>query len=323
MNKKNILISGALAIMTMTGATSCGNDSGSSTGANLADASVADSVMYYFGQVNASEYWRGAERDTTLASEEARQAYLRGLQAGMNAFKNSDDNYNAGMMRGLQMAMNIKEFNETYGISANPKIMFDSLKEGLANDSAFDEKAQAQFYEILGRLNAEKERKDREEATKNLIAYAGKSKMTKISDDIYASASASGDSIKLKQGDKVKLTVTATGLDGQAIDVPFPPVTEIGGRYSNPVMDTALESMSSGETRKFASTALALFGGRAERFGLKPDDVVILSIQVSLDNSAPSENVSNGDKKAGVKELPAIKSIPAQGATAGQVKKLN
>ena len=70
-----------------------------------------------------------------------------------------------------------------------------------------------------------------------------------------------GDTAKLKKGDKVYMHIVARNVAGEELDVPFPSETEVGGRYSNALCGRAMETMSSGETKEFATTALALFGG--------------------------------------------------------------
>ena len=103
-----VLVGGALALSSCSGG-------GSSTADNLKDAAPGDSLLYYFGQIQAAEYWRQAESDTTLRDEKSREDFMRGVKAGMDAVR-SEDAYNQGVYLGVQMAMQIKESEEAYGI---------------------------------------------------------------------------------------------------------------------------------------------------------------------------------------------------------------
>ncbi len=69
---------------------------GQASSGDLKNATPADSLIYYFGQMRGAEYRRQAERDTTLADAQAKKAYLQGVQAGMNAVKSADEAYDNG-----------------------------------------------------------------------------------------------------------------------------------------------------------------------------------------------------------------------------------
>lgn len=315
MNTKKILMGGFAALLMGSMLTACGGSDGSNAASSLNDATEADSVLYYLGQVSAAEYWRAAERDTTLATSGARQAYLRGLRAGMNAVKGDDEHYNQGFERGIQMAMNMIEFEKTYNVKANAKIFAESLAAGLTNDSAVSPEAQGQFYQVLGRLNAKKEAADREKAAENLRNYVKKVAMQQISPDLFGRVVEKGDTARLKKGDKVYMHIVARNIAGEELDVPFPSETEVGGRYSNALCGRAMETMSSGETKEFATTALALFGGRAERLGLTPDEVVILNIKASL-QPMQGEGAKAAAPQGGGQQM---KAIPAENAKTNTV----
>ena len=145
-----VLVGGALALSSCSGG-------GSSTADNLKDAAPGDSLLYYFGQIQAAEYWRQAESDTTLRDEKSREDFMRGVKAGMDAVR-SEDAYNQGVYLGVQMAMQIKESEEAYGIKCNKGVLLDAIKGGLANDSAVNiGEANMAFRGIIDNLEARKE----------------------------------------------------------------------------------------------------------------------------------------------------------------------
>ena len=90
-------------------AVSCQTGTGSGLSEN---SSQTDSLMYYLGQMNAADYLREATRDTTLKEVSEKQAYLSGVRAGLNALKEGNDNYNKGVMMGMQMASQMMSFSE-------------------------------------------------------------------------------------------------------------------------------------------------------------------------------------------------------------------
>ena len=44
---------------------------------DIADPTPGDSLMYYFGQMQADNYWRQTQNDSAMSSEEARTEYMR------------------------------------------------------------------------------------------------------------------------------------------------------------------------------------------------------------------------------------------------------
>lgn len=314
------LLGSALTLFCLAGVTACGGSDSAKGLSSIKNATESDSVLYYFGQVTGQEYWRAADHDTTLQSEDARQAYLRGIRAGMNAVTSDDEQYNTGLMRGMQMAMNIIEFEKTYGVKANPKIFIESLTAALANDSAVEKDAQANFYAVLGRVSAAQEEKDRQEAATILNEYIKRTPMKQISADLYAKVLQKGDSAKLEKGQKVKIEVSATNDKGEEIGVPFPKDLEIGSRYSNDVLDKALTTMTNGEKTLFATTAFALFGQNADRLGVEPNSIVLLTISASKNGEAADKKDSNEIRPINGRSSQPIKVEPA---SANQPKQIN
>ncbi len=164
--------------------TACGGDNAEQAKsiADYKNATTADSLVFYFGQMRAAEYWREAHADTTLASRESRDEFLKGLRAGMDAVR-SNMAYNQGVYLGIQLAMNLNEMDEGYGIKTKKDIMLEAFADGLRNDSVVDYTAAAEeFSTIINALNTQKEEKDRQLGKDALVAEAKALKMTKIND---------------------------------------------------------------------------------------------------------------------------------------------
>lgn len=279
---------------------SCQGNSGSGSGKSLADipnATAADSLMYYFGQMRAAEYQREAQRDTILTTEQAKKAYIQGVQAGINAAKAGDEAYNRGMFLGMQMAMNMQQFKDEYEVQLNKRVFVESLANAINADSIQDAREmQREFYRIMNTFNEQKEKRDKEAASESLSQEATKLKMPKISDDLYGEVLAKNDSAQIKTGDNVTMTLEFNKADGQAIETPFPSKGKVGSRSLQGPVNDALKAMKSGESGKFASSAYALFGQRCQQMGLKPADAVIFTLKASIapaDEAKESKPIRN------------------------------
>ena len=102
------------------------SEKGGKSLADIPNATAADSLIYYFGQMRGAEYQREAERDTTLDTDQAKKAYVQGVQAGLNAAKANDEAYNRGLFLGMQMAMNMQQFKDEYDVQLNKKVFVES-----------------------------------------------------------------------------------------------------------------------------------------------------------------------------------------------------
>ena len=119
--------------------------------------------------MNGAQYDRDAQRDTTLASDEAKKAYIMGVQTGLNAAKEDNDAYNRGLNLGMQMAMTFQQFKKDYGVELNKKVFVKALSEALSNDSIINSSdMQREFYRIMSEFNAQKEERDTKAANENL-----------------------------------------------------------------------------------------------------------------------------------------------------------
>lgn len=276
-----MMAAAGLVLASCQGGTSS-EGNGNGLGA-LKDATPADSLIYYFGQMRGAEYQRQAERDTTLADAQAKKAYIQGVQAGLNAVKNENEAYNQGLFLGMQMAMNIQQFKEDYGVDLNKRLFVKSISNAINADSLDNQQEmQREFYKIIGKFNEEKETREKAAATETLSREAKSMNLAKISDDVYGEVTAKTDSVALKAGDSVMMDIKLTQPDGKELNAPLPVKGKIGARNIMAPVNDMLKTMKSGESAKFITSARALFGARVSQLGLEPADVVVVNLKASL-----------------------------------------
>ena len=280
---------GAIACL----AVSCQNGAGGSLSES---ASQTDSLMYYLGQMNAADYMREANRDTTLKETSAKQAYINGVRAGLAALKEGDDNYNKGVMLGMQMAAQMMSFSEQMEVNINRRSYVGSLQSALMADSMPNTNiAQTEFRKVMGNIERAKEEKDKKTSQESLKQAASQAGLPAINDDLYGKVTNSTDGAQLKSGDEVEVQAKITKEDGESINIPVAPKGKIGERRSYyGIISQALESLKSGETGDFLTTAHLLLGSRAKQMGLEPTDLVKINITASL---VPQEEPAADESK--------------------------
>lgn len=287
MKFNRLFLAAATGMLLMT---SCGPEKGKSIG-EMSGIDRTDSLMYYFGQNEAARYWRMSVNDTTMKDRAARDAYLKGVQAGLELVKSSGarsdaeiDLYNQGVFMGVQLAMNLNEFEKQYDLKPDKKILVQSLAYGLTNDTTVSEtESQASFYNIMSRINGEKEESDKKNAAEALSAEVKKLGMKQLADGLYGKVLTHGNGGALEEGSRVKVNIDVRKADGEKLEIPMPEEVEIGNKYMSEPLKVALESMKRGGTSEFATTAYNIFGAQAQQMGLKANDVLILTIAVPSD----------------------------------------
>lgn len=292
MKLRNFILAAAALPFLLT---SCGGGDNSGKVRDLSeygDVQPGDSLIYYFGQLRAVDYWRYAEQDTILKTRESRDEYLDGIKAGLKAAKESDA-YNQGLYVGLQLAMHMKDFEEGYECKFNRKILINAIADGLKNDSAVNPgEANAGFRKVSEEMNARKEESDRIKGEKALAKDAEAQKWVKISNNVYAAKPAEKSGNILKTGQDVAAEIELATLDGKVIDSKNIEKLNIGRAYPGPVTD-ALLTMTDNQTAVFYTIAPAVMGRYYERYGIKPDQIIKLTIKtskaVTSDESDPGE----------------------------------
>lgn len=279
MKIKSILSTAFVALLLASCSGSGADKSAATTPENMAKA---DSLVYFYGQTRAAEYARAAQNDTVLDTEVARQEYLRGMKAGLDAVKYGKDAYNRGLFQGIQTAMNFQQFEEDYDIRLSNKKFMDGLSEALNADSVVDAaKLQSTFHKLMNEFNKAKEERDKVAAQSAVKAAGEALGMKEISDQLWGSVPESADP-KIKDGDRIKFDIVITTLAGKDIKSPFPKELTVGQRMSNNPITSAFTSLASGQTGSFVTSAHDLFGARSQQLGLKPADALKLTVTPTI-----------------------------------------
>ena len=293
-------------------AVSC-NGGGSSLSEN---ASQTDSLMYYLGQMNGSDYIREAERDTTLKESSEKQAYLSGVKAGLAALKDGNESYNKGVMQGMQMAFQMMSFCEQMEVDINKSSYINSLSSTIMADSMPNvNMAQSEFRKVMNNIETAKKEKDEAASRESIQKVASTSGLPKITEDLYGKPTdkVQGDSIK--DGSEINLVAAVTNENGETVNLPLPPKGKVGNERNFPeVISKAVETLKSGQTGEFLTTAHALLGPRAMQMNLKATDVLKLKLTPTI---APAED----SKEPKAQVAPAQEAAPAQAARAQEKAK--
>lgn len=281
MKIKNLFSAAALALL-LASCNGAGSDNATPTSTTPDISAKADSLVYCFGQMRGAEYIRETQRDTTLATDAAKQEYLRGVRAGLDAVKTGKEAYNKGLFQGIQMAMNINQFTEDYNVHLSDKVFMEGLSAAIKADTVIDAPAmQGTFYKLMNEFNKAKEERDKEAALSALKAAGEALKMKPLSDQLWGTLPSS-DAVKVKDGDRIKADIKITTLNGKDVNSPFPKELTVGQRLSNNPLSDAFKALGSGQTGTFITSAQALFGARAQQLGLKPADVLKLEVTPTI-----------------------------------------
>lgn len=261
---------------------SCGGEHPHSM-SEMRDPTPEDSMMYYFGEMQAHNFWQDAESDTMLRSEDARRQFIEGFKAGLGMEK-SDAAYNKGVQLGLRLAIRLREFGDRYGKEFPEDILASSLENNVLTDSLIDvAAAQKGFYQIKDRFELEAATKELSSAMKKLAEQAPQKGFKMVSDTLYAKdITPRGQGPLLKEGDRIAVEVTASTLDGKEIVTrQFPDSITIGTGRVPLIVRMGILTMTSGQTRSFMTTPRTLFGKRYAAYHLPSDEPVIFTVKVA------------------------------------------
>ncbi len=282
MKLKSLLFVGLAAAAALT---SCsGGKNGKAIG-EMQNMSTLDSLSYYYGMLNGGSFWQQAQMDTTLATEAARQAYKKGLDA---AFNSQDEAYNAGLAAGLQIAGSLRQFKKIYGEELNPKVVIAGMQYALRSDSAVNmQKTQMEFQQLNLRFEVQLRQKDAAEGKKALEAYAKENNMT--ADSLYyVSIIKPGEGEVIPEGTRVEGNLEVTTASGASAGTPARSSFVIGRTFEPHSPVTAfMKTLKVGEQATIALTANDMYGTSARRMGLKGSDIVI--VKIKADRIAPGE----------------------------------
>lgn len=274
---KNLYASALLFIALLA---SCGSKSGDIS--EMKDATPADSMMYYFGMMQANNYLHDGESDTLFLTEKGKEAFMKGFRKGLNSDKD-DPCFNKGYQEGLRLAIRLREFEQQYGTTFPKDMLADAMEAAIQSKEDIDvAAAQKAYYKIKDRLDVDKVGREKPASEEALAKAAKKLEMTMVSDSLYAKdITAPGKGPKFKDGDKIDLQLNAATLNGQELGRQFPSQIVLGEGRVPAVVRLAIYTMTDGQTRTFLSTPQAMFGHGFEKYHLTPSDPVVFTIKAN------------------------------------------
>lgn len=254
--------------------------SGSGSGSSSDNSESPDSMMYYFGIMQANNFRQDAENDTILLTPEGRKQFLEGFKAAMK-MESDDDSYNKGLQLGLRLAIRLREFEEMYGVKFPESELIKTFEANIKSDSPIDiSSAQRGYYAIKDRLDLKKSNRESASAKKELSKQAKQEGYTMVSDTLFAKdVTASGGGLKFKDGDRIAIQVNAATLDGRELGRQFPDSITIGEGRVPRIICLATHTMTSGQTRTFMTTPKTLFGNQYANYQLRSDEPIVFTIK--------------------------------------------
>lgn len=268
--------------------TSCGQPGHGRQLSEFKNPTTADSMLYYFGRMAAGDFLQMAVGDTTLDSDYAREQYLKGIRAGIEAVKENNKSFNEGLLDGVEMGLNIAKFCHDYETELNTDVLLQSMAYALRTDSVLDhEEDQIDFYSVLARLSADKEQKEKTEAMSKLASFGRNNKMHRISPELYGRTRVRGQGKLIPEGTHLAVCVKTTDASGRDLGLTLPGEMTVGDKFIERPFSECLTTMRLGETKVFATPAYVVFGRRAGQMGLDNSDVVMIEIAVMRKLPAP------------------------------------
>lgn len=263
---------------------SCGPDMGKQL-SDYKDATTADSMLYYYSRMQAYEYFKLAQNDTTLLHLDQREKYLEGVKDGIAAVRKGADNenYNLGLRRGARMMLRMLEIEETYGVHPDYEIMVESFTKGIMDTAAHinQQLCQNKFFMLFDRMRAQEHEAQMERAAKSLIEEARRNNLAKIGPNLYYRIETKGKGEYAEYGDALQLSVKFRRSGGHPLVLPTTERMVVGAVGIPEVLNQAYTRLNKGSTGIFATTAESVFGSRSEIMGLNADDVLIITITLN------------------------------------------
>ena len=254
--------------------------SGSGGGKPLSDykgASQADSLSYYYGAMYADNYWRSHTGDSVALSDKGRDQYMSGLEKGLSL--GSDEQYLEGVMTGLQFAMGMRELEKELGVKLDPEIIRNALAYGLRSDSAVNpSEVNGKLQQILQTIGEKKDKENSVAAEKAGAAAAKKAGASKMTAGVYGKVLKAGSGAVLKDGDRVKVAMKMTSLEGKDVAVPMPEEITVGREFAGMPVGEVLVGMHAEESVELYVSAFSMFGQNCSRMGFDPASVIRITL---------------------------------------------
>lgn len=296
--KIHTLICSALLALSLA---ACGEDAGKPI-SDLKDPSTTDSLLYYYAQLRAYQYWQEAVKDTNMRHLEERQEFLNGVEAGLKAAYDNNEYYNVGLRLGMRMAANVDKFEKRFDVILNPEIIMQSLRYGLDDRNEIDYAyCQSQFYRLVDEISTAQMAKNEEKVHRALIETARTNHLMKINHDLYYRIERKGSGPNAVRGDVVRVSVSYTRPDGSDLGMPGPKQVYVGAPGVAPVMSEAYSRLNKGAVGIFATSADDIFRSRASVLGFDPSEVIIVKITLN-------DIVSHGNVSLDMDSIPTIET---------------
>ncbi|MDE7402715.1 MAG: hypothetical protein K2M87_04805 [Muribaculaceae bacterium] len=250
--------------------------------ADLENPTTEDSLVYYFVQIRANEYWQKIDNDTTLRSPEEREKFLEGLKAGIDLIKRDNESFNNGVRFGTKLAKNLYAFEKYYGVTTDHELLIKSFESGLRGINDIPVlKYQEKFYELLNRVKQREASENLKKARMALIAEAREQKLHKYTENLYGKITRRGSGPTAKIGDEVHPTIHYEQADGDDFTMPTPGRVLIGAPGLPTVYNEIFTRLGKGDAGVFATPAEAIFGARTQIMGLEPDDILVVTVTIN------------------------------------------
>lgn len=310
------------AAMSLLLLSACGGSA--PEGKSAADAglkNVNDSVSYYMGMSMAGLYNQMTMSDTTLKTEAARKEMLKAFGEAMNTLQGKSDAEINGYLLALQAVMTGKQVEEQVDVKFNSTLFANGLSYAINSDSIAGKSAEGNqmMQPMMMRLQTAKSDKLKAAGAKALAAYVKKG-YTKVSDNLYMKSVKAGNGAQLKDGDKVKLKMTAKDGKGNEINVPMPEKAQVGQLFMGSPMEKSFSQMKMGETAEFVTGAIEMFQNpqQMKQMGIDPEGLIVFTIEVlgpDTESATPAAPSEAKVAPAAVKAVPAdAKAAPAPAA---------
>lgn len=282
-----------IAAMSLLIAGACVPERGKNL-SDFPDASAGDSLLYYYAQIRAAEYWDKAANDQSLKTPENRRKYIDGVKKGINTIRMSGDNqtYNMGVRDGERMAIRFMEFERRYNVDLDDDILISSLIKGLedSTDEVPIDLCSDEFYRLLDVMKSRLRVELTPKVQKQLVELARNLQLSKISPRLFYRIEKKGTGSYPKPGETILINIDIKLPDGRELGVPDTERLVMGAPEIPRTFDMALGRLNKGSVGVFTTSADAIFGSRSRIMGVNPEDLLIMTI--TLNDIIPAINTS-------------------------------
>jgi hypothetical protein len=274
------LAGGILAL----GLVNCGGGESKSL-SDVKNATPSDSLSYYLGEMQASQYFGMCQQDSTIK----RKGYEEGLMKGLELLRDDDDSYNAGLMQGIQLAAQLKGTQKEMSEIQFSKSLFQSgFNYALTGDSIRNlAEDQTAFQNVMRGMSARQEVIDSQKISDNIAEYIKKNPgFEKIGENEYIKVVKPGSGETLQNGDSITYTLKMASADGKDLsrfNLPDNHVVIGKTLTADYPYASAIMKMKPGETANIIISAKSLFNNYVSQVGLKSTDFLVLTVIISPD----------------------------------------